>query len=310
MYFCNFKFQTKKVIKKMRKIAKIGVLASLSALLMVACGHKSDIEGFDKTKSGLHYQFLSENSKGDKVKPGDVLYCECTLYINEEELGSVVGDPEPLFKAEEQGPFQGCLNEGLLMMHVGDEAIFAVNADSLSQQGVTMPQKYQSGSGQTIRYKIKLHALKSEAQLKKDFEADMESRKNGEKAALEQYIAENGISQAPTAEGLYVIPIKKGNGPRVEDGKTVEVNYTGRFLDGTIFDTSDPNEDPEAHETLKYVVGQQSMIKGWDMAVRNMCQGEKVRIIVPSELGYGAGDGRAIPPYSTLVFDIELLSVK
>lgn len=293
----------------MKTITKIGMLALLSAVLFAACGPKSEIEGYDRTKSGLHYQFLSQNNGGEQVKAGDVLFCECTTYLDEKELGAVSGHPEPLFKASEKNPFNGCLNEGLLMMHVGDEAIFAVNADSLSRFGMRMPQAYKSGQNQTIRYKIKLHEVKSEAQMRKDFEAEMESRKNSEKDALQQYITENGISQTPTADGIYIIPIKKGNGSKVEEWKKITVNYTGRFLDGKVFDTSDKSIDAEAHEPMTYVVGEQAMIKGWDLAIKTMSQGDRAKVIIPSELAYGPGNGN-IPPYSTLVFDIEVVSVQ
>ena len=293
----------------MKRLSRIGMLALLSAVLFAACGPKSEIEGYDRTKSGLHYQFLSQNNGGEQVKAGDVLFCECTTYLDEKELGSVKDNPEPLFKASDKNDFNGCLNEGLLMMHVGDEAIFAVNADSLSRFGMRMPQAYKSGQNQTIRYKIKLHEVKSEAQMRKDFEAEMESRKNSEKDALQQYITENGISQAPTADGIYIIPIKKGKGPKVEEWKKITVNYTGRFLDGKVFDTSDKSIDAEAHEPITYVVGEQAMIKGWDLAVKTMSQGDRATVIIPSELAYGAGNG-SIPPYSTLVFDIEVVSVQ
>lgn len=293
----------------MKRLSRIGTLALLSAVLFAACGPKSEIEGFDITKSGLHYQFINKAKGGEQVKAGDVLFCECTISLDDKELGTVKGHPEPLFKATDENPFSGCLNEGLLMMHVGDEAIFAVNADSLSHQGMRMPEAYQSGQKQTIRYKIKLHEVKSEKQLKKEFEAEMESRKSSEMDALAKYITENDIKQAPTADGLYIIPLKKGNGPQVEEWKKITVNYTGRFLDGKVFDTSDKNEDAEAHEPITYVVGEQAMIKGWDIAVKTMRQGDKAKVIIPSELAYGAGNG-SIPPYSTLVFDIEVVSVQ
>ncbi len=297
----------------MKRIFRIATTAVVAALVSAACGPKSEIDGFTRTKSGLHYKFITENKNGEQVNVGDVLVGECVMYLDDKALDSVVGNPVPLFKADTSknaNPFGGYINEGLLMMHIGDEAIFAVNADSLSKYGMPMPTEYQSGKKQTVRYKIKLHEIKSEEQLRKDFEAEMETRKNSEKATLEAYISENNITAKPTAEGLYIIPVKNGNGPKVEEGKEIEVNYTGRFLDGKIFDTSDKNENPEAHDPLKYVVGQQSMIRGWDIAVKTMRQGDKVRIIVPSELGYGPGDGRAIPPYSTLIFDMEVLSVQ
>ncbi len=294
----------------MKMPSKKWMLLAAIAFLVASCGPKSEIEGFDRTKSGLHYKFLTENSGGQEVKAGDVLFGELVLFLDDKPIDSVIGQSAPLFLVENPGVFPGDINEGLLKMHVGEEAIFAINADSLSKYGMPMPNGYQNGNNQTIRYQFKLTEIKSEKQMQKEFEEEMENRKNSEAATLQSYLSENNITVQPTAEGIYFIPIKKGKGATITDGNEIEVNYTGRFLDGKIFDTSDENEDPNAHEPFTYVVGQQSVIRGWDIAVRKMCKGDKVRIIVPSELAYGPGDGRSIPPYSTLIFDMEILSVK
>lgn len=294
----------------MKKVSKIWLMLPALAILVASCGPKSQIEGYDVTKSGLHYKFTTKNNGGQQVKVGDVLLGDLVLYLDETALDSVVGQSVPLFEVAATSTFPGDINEGLLKMRVGDEAIFAVNADSLNKYGMHMPSGYMNGENQTIRYKFKLTEIKTKDEMRKEFESEMESRKNAEKASLEAYIAENDIKAQPTADGLYIIPIKKGKGATITDGNEVVVNYTGRLLDGKIFDTSDKSEDPEAHEPFTYKVGQQSVIRGWDIAIRTMCQGDKVRIIVPSDLAYGPGDGRAIPPYSTLIFDMEVLSVK
>ena len=196
------------------------------------------------------------------------------------------------------------------MMHVGDEVEFALNADSLQAIGMRMPAIYKAGEGQLMKFRMKLHAVKTEEQLMQEQQEKMEKMKAEEQPAREKYIADNNITVKPTDDGLYIIPIEKGNGPKVQDGKQVTVNYTGRLVDGTVFDSSDPTSGfKDAHEPISYVVGQQSMIPGWDKAVKTMRQGDKVRIVVPSELGYGPYGGGPIPPYSTLVFDIEVLTV-
>ena len=93
------------------------------------------------------------------------------------------------------------------------------------------------------------------------------------------------------------------------------LNYTGRLLDGTVFDSSDPDECTAAglqwHEPLNYIVGKMSLIPGWEQGVMDQPEGTSLRIVMPSALGYGPqGAGQQIPPYSPLVFDIDILSVK
>ncbi|MBR8829913.1 MAG: hypothetical protein N5P05_000546 [Chroococcopsis gigantea SAG 12.99] len=115
------------------------------------------------------------------------------------------------------------------------------------------------------------------------------------------------LSNAVTTEsGLKYIDIKEGEGATPEKGQMVTVHYTGTLEDGTKFDSSKDRGQPF---TFKIGVGQ--VIKGWDEGVATMKVGGNRTLIIPSDLGYGPrGAGGVIPPNATLIFDVELLSVK
>ena len=113
-----------------------------------------------------------------------------------------------------------------------------------------------------------------------------------------------------TASGLMYIDNKVGTGPSPEKGQKIKVNYTGMLVDGTKFDS---NEDPEFNHTQPFEtqIGVGQVIPGWDEGMLTMKVGGKRRLIVPSELGYGAsGSGTKIPPNATLIFDVTLLGVE
>ena len=112
--------------------------------------------------------------------------------------------------------------------------------------------------------------------------------------------------QKTTQEGIQIEVLKEGNGTEAQNEDTVSVHYTGTLEDGTKFDSSLDRGTPFS---FKLGVGQ--VIKGWDMGVLGMKVGEKRKLTIPPELAYGdQGAPGAIPPNSTLIFEVELLEIQ
>ncbi len=127
--------------------------------------------------------------------------------------------------------------------------------------------------------------------------------KEKEERAVDKIIAAKWPKAITTPSGLKYVVVKKGHGDTPRPGTMLTVNYTGRLLDGTKFDSSVDRGQP-----FKFPVGMHRVIKGWDEAFLGMRKGEKRILIIPPQLAYGPrGAGRVIPPNSTLVFDVELL---
>jgi len=109
-----------------------------------------------------------------------------------------------------------------------------------------------------------------------------------------------------TESGLEYVEIEAGTGDQAKAGKTVRVHYTGKFLDGKVFDSSVSRGDP-----LEFQLGAGRVIKGWDEGIALMKVGGKAQLTIPPQLAYGErGAGGVIPPNATLVFDVELISIK
>jgi FKBP-type peptidyl-prolyl cis-trans isomerase len=102
---------------------------------------------------------------------------------------------------------------------------------------------------------------------------------------------------------MYIIVKQAGKGPIAQKGDSVSVHYEGTFLDGTVFDSSLRRKKP-----LGFRIGTGSVIPGWDIAFSKLKKGSKATLIIPSRLAYGDGGGQ-LPPFATLVFDVELLDV-
>ena len=109
-----------------------------------------------------------------------------------------------------------------------------------------------------------------------------------------------------TPSGLKYVVIKEGTGATPETGQTVTVHYTGTLEDGTKFDSSRDRDRP-----FDFKIGVGQVIKGWDEGLSTMKIGDRRKLIIPPELGYGSrGAGGVIPPNATLIFDVELLGIK
>jgi peptidylprolyl isomerase len=116
--------------------------------------------------------------------------------------------------------------------------------------------------------------------------------------------------EVTTPSGLRIIDTKPGTGPAPQAGQTVTVNYTGwLFVDGKKGQKFDSSLD--RNQPFSFTIGQGQVIKGWDEGVGTMHVGGTRTLIIPPELGYGAnGAGGVIPPNATLIFDVDLISVK
>ena len=303
----------------MKKIFQVAVMALACTALMTACNSNQ----FKKTDNGLMYKFETENPDGRQPQMGDILVGEMTVKLDTVVLISNVGHPDRIFQVRPD-MFKGDINEGLQMMHAGDKAIFAIPADSIGNflQDNQMPPNYKRGSGQLFYYEIALSDIVSMEEMQQEdanFQEEMAKRQEEEPEVLAQYIKDNNITVKPTASGLYIVVKKKGNGPKVAAGKQVSIDYTGRLLDGTIFDSSRETDAREAgkynaqrpYEPLSYKVGAMSLIPGWDEGVEGQPEGTELTLIMPSRLGYGErGAGNDILPYTPLVFDLTIVSVK
>jgi len=302
----------------MKRQVKIATLLVAGMTLLAACSN----DGFKTTDGGLHYRFDKVNKDGQQVQEGDVLVGEMTFKFDTMTLFTNVGKADRIMQASPN--FPGNLHEGLLLMHVGDQATFAIEADTLAKfmQPDQMPPTYQRGTGQKFYYEINLQDIVTKEELEEEreaFMAEAQQRQENEPQMIADYVRDNGIAAKPNADGLYVIVKKRGNGPKVATGKEVAVNYTGRLLDGTMFDSSVESDAIQGglqqpgrtYEPLTYVVGQMRLIPGWEQGVEGQPEGSQLQLIIPSALGYGPrGAGQLIPPFSPLVFDIEIVSVK
>lgn len=120
-----------------------------------------------------------------------------------------------------------------------------------------------------------------------------------------KFLEENGKKEGvkTTPSGLQYVVEKEGEGKSPSPTDEVTVHYTGTLIDGTVFDSSVARGEPATFPLNR-------VIPGWTEGLQLMKEGAKYKFFIPSDLAYGPhGAGNAIPPHSTLIFDVELIKV-
>lgn len=295
----------------MNKISML--LGSALMVGLVAC-NKSEFEGYTKSETGLHYQFFNHDENGAKPTEGDgigikyvfkLLSNDSTL-VNSNEV-SRDGSGIARF-AMPKSSFIGSVEEAMMMMALNDSASFIVSADSffLKTNRMTALPPFCKPN-EKIKCDIKLVEITTKKQIeenRKKQEEEIAKLEGEEKPKLDKYLADNKISATPTESGLIFIETQKGKGkdhPKATD--EVTVHYTGTLLDGTKFDSSVDRGEPTTFPL-------NAVIPGWTEGIQLMSKGSKAKLIVPSAIGYGPRGSGPIPPFSTLVFEVELIDFK
>jgi FKBP-type peptidyl-prolyl cis-trans isomerase len=187
------------------------------------------------------------------------------------------------------------LQEGISLMHLGDKATLLIpsglaygGSGTTGQNGTVVP------ANTVVRFDVEVVDF--------NFAAT-------DDAIITQYLTSAAITTAQKqASGLYYVPVTANpTGIQATAGKTISVLYTGRLMNGTVFDASSSNNN----KPFDFILGSGSVIKGWDEGIALMRKGEKAILVIPSALAYGpSSPSTTIPANSVLRFEVEVVDVK
>ena len=299
----------------MKKSVLFMAAAAMLSAGMTSCQEKSPYAGYEINENGLNYQFYTQN-EGDAPMIGDIIEVVFGCTVN--DTNSIIPTMPNMFKLEEP-LFPGDFFEGLAMMHKGDSASFIVNIDSTFTTFFgqpSLPEEFNSTD--VMRFDVKVNDFYPESEYKarmaqKAREAaaerieSMKTNHPDETAAaaqeLQDYLTAQGITAEPTESGLVYVMTEEGNGEKPADGQMVKVHYTGKLLNGTVFDSS-----VEGGEPIQIPIGVGQVIPGWDEGIMLMSKGEKGVLYIPYYLAYGdRAAGPDITAFSNLIFEVELI---
>ena len=271
------------------------MLAGVAAILMLAACNR-----FEKTSNGIEYKIIKTTEDARMVATGDNLHIHMKGVLNKND--SALFDSYKNDKPYYIPSGEPTLKDVFAMMKKGDSVIFKVVADTLyGNFGEGLPAGVNPGD--MITFYTSLIDIYNAQEMQKKIE-----NQNGEfvikdSIALNNYLSGQKDVQT-TSTGLKYQVVQKGTGKQVKKGDKVTVKYRGALLDGVIFD-----ETKEGNPAFTFTVGAGQVIAGWDEGFQLMKEGDKLKLIIPWTLGYGARGSGPIPPYSTLLFDVELIKV-
>ena len=272
--------------------------------LLTGCGNKAP-KGYKVTDNGLYYHFYVNNEGSELPNVGDLVDLTLGCTINDTTI--IITPSKNLIKLNAPA-FTSDFAEGIAMMHRGDSASFIVNIDSTFMNVFRVPELPEEfNSTDVMRFDIKVNDFYPESDYVKKMVEAIKNRYPEETARayaeMQAYFATNQVVASPTASGLYYVMTQEGNGEMPEKGDNVKVHYTGKLLNGKVFDSS-----IERGEPIEVPIGMGYVIPGWDEGIMLMSKGEKGVLYIPYYLGYGdRGAGADIPPFANLIFEVELI---
>lgn len=279
---------------------QLGVLTDTAQLKMSYTGRinaEKDAAAKDKLEKELKVKIDSVTKANTKNLAGFVEGLKEGLTASEEKTPRIMGVTVGNQIAKQMMP-------GLEGQIFGPNAKEKLNKDLILKAMVGVLKKEQPllPNAQQIMQQ-KMQVLQAEAQSKKD--AELKKQYGGVIEAGEKFLAENKTKEGvvTTASGLQYKVVTTGSGEKPKATDRVKVNYVGKLLDGTVFDSSYERKEPATFRVNE-------VVKGWTEALQLMPVGSKYTVWVPYQLGYGSADMGKIKPFSVLQFEIELLSIE
>lgn len=307
----------------MRKTSSLMLLA---LVIFSACNNPS----FKKGKDGLEYKIITDGS-GPKIQYGNYMQLHFSTYYNTGTTDSVLNDSRkqgpPVIELLDSVSTPKAYFEILRQLRKGDSVAIRILTDSAYKKSIEgMPPFFKKGHYITTSLKIvNIFTTRAEAdsaraasmaEAQRRDSIDAIAQKVTDDKIIRDYLAKNKINAVKAPQGTYVEVVQAGSGKNMDTTSIMLVNYTGRTLDGKMFDSNTDPSKPVHQPLLVNFTNDMNpnygtpVITGWKDGMSLLNKGSKAKLFIPSPLGYGKmGAGADIPANAVLMFDVEILDV-
>jgi FKBP-type peptidyl-prolyl cis-trans isomerase FkpA len=272
--------------------------------MLTAC---SRYPGYKKIGPDLYFRLVTFGENGRKAIPGD--------YITVDLRYATAGD-SVFFRGIRKillhrSPYPGAINDAFLRLSVNDSATIFLSALNFFSGTLNRDLPLFLDEKDDMRIDMRLLEVQTEKEFeqeKQKFLAWAEELNATEAKLIKKFINQQHLDVQQTSDGYYFMKLNEGYGRQVERGRHVTVQYEGRFLNGKYFDST-----IKRNEAVDFIYGSEMiLLPGLEKALGKMKEGEKALIILPSDLAFGASGsyGGIVPPWTALIYELEVLKVE
>jgi FKBP-type peptidyl-prolyl cis-trans isomerase FkpA len=286
------------------------------AALLASCGATDKgRDGFMQTASGFDYKIIRSPNPGDSIRLRDVVKVQLHQYIDDSLMVTNRGKmPEYVSISGKMPSFD--YTEILRLLRVNDSAVCLFPTSKIIERadsGAAIPAFLKKGQYVKVFLKV-LANFREEAEAMADMEKTQDSLTAMSKEDINAGLGKaakafdsliRSLPQKPVRlpSGVYVQVTQKGSGPKVQKEEEVSMTFKGTLLNGTVFDVATKDRPLTIH------AGINETFEGFDAAISSLSFGDKAMIYIPAPLAYGARKaGDAIPAFSNLIFEVEILA--
>lgn len=273
---------------------------------------------YQQTGSGLRF-YMAHNQEGNTAELGQLVSLHLMIKnAAGQEIKNSYASGKPIMFPLKLSVFEGDIYEAVSMMSEGDSALFEIKADSMYGRVFRMEIPKDVTPESMLEVNIKVFKIWNQKdridELRQNKAAELTPeelyRIKEEKKMLERYMTQQDIIAQKTPLGVYYLYYKEGKGKlKAGNGQTALVNYTGKLLDGRVFETN--IQEDGSQRPVSFQVGKGQVIAAWDEIAPFLHQGDMVMMIVPSHLAFGElSKGNLIKPHTPLIFELEVVGVR
>jgi FKBP-type peptidyl-prolyl cis-trans isomerase FkpA len=282
------------------------IVQYLLLIFLVGCQGRSPYPGYSTGADGIFYKLIKIGETSRKAQYGDYITVDISYRTMSD---SIFFSGRRKLQLSKPG-FTGSIDECFTMLAKGDSASFIISADQFFFKTLenSLPSFIQPKS--MMKVSIGIVEIQTRSEYEKEKEAFLrwiDDFGEYEKILLQQFLRQEQLPVKPTGSGMYYLKVREGKGKKIAIGDTITINYEGRFLNGKFFDSTVRSKQP-----FQFVYGTEwQVVKGMEEAIGMMQEGEKALIILPSDLAFGREGSSTgiIPPFTSLIFEVEIIKV-